>query len=60
MNKYIDQDIISFKVASPTSTPKTVTFGTLTNYAGSTSLTTAQKETLTTKGTLKGWNVVFV
>lgn len=60
MNKYIDQDIISFKVASPTSTPKTVTFGTLTNYAGSTSLTTAQKETLTTKAIVKGWNVVFV
>lgn len=60
MNKYIDQDIISFKTASPTSTPKTVTFGSLTNYAGTTSLSTAQKETLTNKAIVKGWNVVFV
>lgn len=60
MNKYIDQDIISFKNATPTETPKTVTFGTLTNYAGSTSLTTSQKENLTLKGIAKGWNVVFV
>lgn len=60
MNKYIDQDIISFKMSSPTSTPKTITFGSLTNYAGTTSLSTAQKETLTNKAIVKGWNVVFV
>ena len=51
-----------FKVSLTTAkdSPHTITFGTLTNYAGSTSLTTAQKETLTTKAVVKGWNVVFV
>ena len=51
-----------FKVSLTTAkdSPHTITFGTLTNYAGTTSLTTAQKEILTTKAVVKGWNVVFV
>ena len=59
MNKYIDQGTISFKVSSPTSTPKTILLSGLTNYAGSTSLTKEQKETLTAKAVVKGWNVTF-
>lgn len=60
LNAWVKSGDISLTYDSSSSTPKTVTFGTLTNYAGSTSLTTAQKENLTLKGIAKGWNVVFV
>ena len=60
MNAWVKSGDISLTYASASNTPHTITFGTLTNYAGTTSLTTAQKETLTTKGINKGWNVVFV
>jgi hypothetical protein len=60
MNKYIDQDIISFKVVSPTSTPKTLTASKYTNYADTEVLSSDQQNALALKATPKGWNVVFI
>ena len=45
---------------NPEDTPKTLTMRSYTNYAGTAVLTAEQKETIISKATPKGWNVVFV
>ena len=60
INSRIQQDLVSLKYKTPTQTPKTLTMGSYTNYAGTETLTAEQKETIITKGTPKGWNVVFI
>ena len=60
LKNYIVKGDVSLTLPNPTSSPHTITFGTLTNYAGTTALSTAEKENITNKAIVKGWNVVFV
>lgn len=57
---YNEKMQISLTYVNPDDTPKTLTMRAYTNYAGTGVLTAEQKETLITKGTAKGWNIVFI
>lgn len=57
---YNEKMQISLTYTNPDDTPKTLTMGAYTDYAGTGVLTAEQKETIITKGTAKGWNMVFV
>lgn len=59
INNRIKEDLVSLKYKTPTQTPKTLTMGGYTNFDGTTTLTQEQKETIISKATPKGWNIVF-